>query len=345
MSDDEYLWSGKGVPDPDVEALERALAPLRHRAVRLPPLPHVARGSSRVEHVARPASHAARVVTLLATAATLALVAYAGWFAWQTGQTAWDVAALEGTPRVNKVAVEGTARWRVGDRLETDAVSSAEIAVGQIGQVEVGPNSRLTMVRARSSEHRVALDRGSIRAVIWAPPGLFFVDTPSAVAVDLGCAYTLDVADDGSGLLRVEHGWVGFRDEGRESFIPQGAMCATRRGRGPGTPYYEDAPAALISALLAVDFGDPSARDEALTTALGHARARDALSLWHLLSRTTGGERGRVFDRLASLAPPPPAVTRAGVLAGDRRMLDAWWDTLGLDSASWWRIWQRPWSR
>ena len=334
MNDDEYLWSGKGTPDPDVEALERVLAPLRHRAAPLPILPHVAPGTS----------HAARVVYLLATAATLALVTYSAWFA-TAGQPSWEVAAVKGTPRVNEEAFDRTASWRVGDRLDTDGASSAEIAIGVIGQLEVGPNSRLTMVRARVSEHRVALDRGSIRAVIWAPPGLFFVNTPAAVAVDLGCAYTLDVAEDGSGLLRVEHGWVGFRDDGRESFIPQGALCATRAGRGPGTPYYEDAPAPLVSALLAIDFGDPGARGEALTDALGHARPRDALSLWHLLSRTSGEERGRVFDRLASLAPPPAAVTRAGVLRGDRAMLDAWWDTLGLDSASWWRIWQRPWSR
>jgi hypothetical protein len=41
--------------------------------------------------------------------------------------------------------------------------------------------------------------------MIWAPPRLFFVDTPSAVAADLGCSYTLEVKDDGAGVLRVVH--------------------------------------------------------------------------------------------------------------------------------------------
>jgi hypothetical protein len=31
------------------------------------------------------------------------------------------------------------------------------------------------------------------------------------------------------------------------------------------------------------------------------------------------------------------------VLAGDRQALDAWWNELGLDSASWWRLWKNPW--
>jgi len=86
------------------------------------------------------------------------------------------------------------------------------------------------------------LERGTIHAVIWAPPGEFVVDTPSAVAVDLGCVYTLHVDDSGAGLLRTTMGWVGFKLNGQESFIPAGAICQTRPKIGPGTPYMEDAP-------------------------------------------------------------------------------------------------------
>jgi len=38
--------------------------------------------------------------------------------------------------------------------------------------------------------------------------------------------------------------------------------------------------------------------------------------------------------------PPPDEVTRQGILAGDRKMLDRWWEELGLHSASWWRMWK-----
>jgi hypothetical protein len=50
-----------------------------------------------------------------------------------------------------------------------------------------------------------------------------------------------------------------------------------------------------------------------------------------------------VFDRLSELAPPPASVTRDGVLAGQRQMLDDWWDTLGLGAANWWRVWKQQW--
>ena len=60
-----------------------------------------------------------------------------------------------------------------------------------------------------------------------------------------------------------------------------------------------------------------------------------------MLSRGTTAERARVFDSLAALAPPPRAVTRAAVLAGNRRALDQWWDSLGIDNTTWWKLWKK----
>ena len=194
----------------------------------------------------------------------------------------------------------------------------------------------------------MALDHGRIRALIWAPPGLFFVNTPSATAIDLGCAYKLDVDDRGWGRILVESGWVAFEYNGRESFIPANAICATRPGVGPGTPCYEDAAAGFSDALAILDFSPASdaRRAAALDTVLAGARLKDAFTLWHLLSRGTTAERGRVYDRLAQLVPPPPGATREAIVRGGaREARDAWWDKLGLDSAAWWRIWKAPWKR
>ena len=151
--------------------------------------------------------------------------------------------------------------------------------------------------------------------------------------------------DRGWGHLVVESGWVAFQHGGRESFIPEKAMCATRPGVGPGTPCYTDAAPSIVEALTILDFSPTQdvRRAAALDTVLTLARPKDAFTLWHLLSRGTLAERARVYERLASLVPPPQGVTRDAVLRGDRRALDAWWNTLGLDSATWWRIWKRKW--
>jgi hypothetical protein len=243
---------------------------------------------------------------------------------------------------VDSIRISETGRLPVGGKVETDEESSAEIRIGIIGTALVDPNSRVRLVRADLTDNRLALDRGTLHARIWAPPRLFFVETPSAVAEDLGCAYTLSVDGTGGGLLRVDSGWVAFDSGGQESFVPAGARCATRKGAGVGTPHFEDAAPGLREALARLDFEDLEAgeRDGPLELLLREARPRDALTLWHLLRRCPPEERGRVFDRLAVLSPPPEGVTRDGVLAGDPGMTDRWWDHLGLGVTTWWRLWK-----
>jgi hypothetical protein len=183
-----------------------------------------------------------------------------------------------------------------------------------------------------------------MRATIWAPPNQFFVETPSTLAVDLGCAYTLTVDDEGAGLVSVQVGWVGFKWGDRESFIPAGSACATRPRIGPGTPYNERVSPAFREALATIDF-NPGSPDvaRALSLVLNESTERDEVTLWHLLSRVPPTNRDLVFDRLAALVAPPATVTREGIRTGDRTMLDAWWDALGLGSTSMWRTWSQQW--
>jgi hypothetical protein len=232
---------------------------------------------------------------------------------------------------------------KLGQTLETDQLSRASITVSDVGQVEIDPETRLRLAESRSARTRLELERGTIHAMIWAPPGEFLVDTPSALAVDLGCAYSLRVDATGAGVLRTRMGWVGFRLNGREAFIPAGAVGETRPGIGPGTPYFEDASAEFQTALREFDFAKLSDADRSaqLGIVLAAARKNDALTLWHLLSRASGADRGRVFDRLNALVPVPSSVTREGIARGEQAMLDAWWNELGFDDIAVWRKWEK----
>lgn len=325
-----YLWDRTGEPDPEVVRLEALLGTLRAERPA-PAVPPRRSGARRL-----------LVVGLkgLTAAAAILLVATAVWFAVGLRRNAWAVQRVAGAPVVDGQAIAGDGRLGIGEWLVTDAVSRASVAVSRIGRVDVDPNTRIQLVESEGREHRMALERGTIHARIWAPPRFFYVNTPAAVAVDLGCAYTLQVDERGAGLLRVTNGWVGFEHDGREAFIPQGAMCATRPGVGPGTPRYEDAPSGYAEALTLLDFGAPDdlGRAAALDLILSRARRRDALTLWHLLRRGTLEERGRVFDRLNELAPAPKGITRDAILRGERGELAYWWDTLGVETGTWWKL-------
>jgi anti-sigma factor RsiW len=234
----------------------------------------------------------------------------------------WEVARVTGAPKVGSKQLEGSGRLAVGEWLETDASSRARVNVADIGEVDVGPNSRVRLLRTRSTEHRLALERGRLHAVIDAPPRLFIVETPSATAIDLGCSYTLEVDDAGRSRLHVTSGWVALEVKGREAIVPAGAVCLTEPGKGPGTPFFDDASPAFRAALTRLDFQGGGAND--LNVVLTEAREYDTLTLWHLLHRLRGPERARVYDRMASLTLPPHGVTREGVLKLNRAMLDLW---------------------
>jgi FecR-like protein len=235
----------------------------------------------------------------------------------------WTVQRVAGAPRVNDAPLGGSGTMRVGQALVTDDSSRATIAVGGIGRVDVQPGTRVRLVRAEATDHRLALAYGGIHAKVDAPPRLFFVDTPAGTAVDLGCEYVLETDSSGRGRLYVTGGYVEFAWSGARSVVPIDAYAETRGHSPPGIPYVSDAPAALVAALDSFAFA--SGGTAAVRAALGAARSEDAISLWHLLSRVDSSERGAVYDRLAILVPPPAGVTRAGALALDQKTLESYW--------------------
>jgi hypothetical protein len=353
---DDYLWDGSGNPDPEVQRLENLLGRFRSNApapeFRPNLAPDLSNTAPRRAQILPMRTVLARWIPLAAAAAIILAVG-AGILLHKPqqspiSQSRWQVAWLSGTPLVGGQEIGGSTKnvsLGVGEDLVTGAGSRAAIQDADTGQIEVEPESRVRLLESRPGRNHIALARGTIHVRIWAPPGEFVVDTPSAVAVDLGCSYTLETDESGSGLLRTTLGWVGFERNGRESFIPAGAACPMHANTGPGTPYFDDASPTFRAALyqLDLDASAPKERDVDLAIVLAESRKRDALSLWHLLSRASDSQRTHVYDRLAALLPPPSGVSRESVMRLDPKSLDLWWNELGVGDIELWRHWERTW--
>lgn len=298
---DEYLWDRTGPPDPEIVKLETLLAPYR--------LPAQAKRSFR------------RIAIFSAVAASLVLIASVAFWMARGPVSDWRIAG-------KSVAVGQTVETRN---------KSAKLEAQFVGEVKLDPNSRLQILASSGGTQQLALQRGTMHALIWAPPSRVVVDTPSAKTIDLGCSYTLSVLDDNSGMLTVQTGWVAFQSGSIESFIPAGAACRTRPGAGPGLPYFEDASSAFRQAVARFD---ATGGREGLAAIVDNARGRDALTLWHLVVRTSGGDRGTVVKRMASLVP---GVNALGLNSGNGDAIDGAWDLLGLGGADWWRTWKHTW--
>ncbi len=323
---EKYLWDRGGEPDPEISRLEEVLRPLRHVPGQLTVRP----AARRVEASRKRLYWLWTAGLAIAASLTIAgLITFDSRLRPALEISAWKISWNQSTPQM----------LRNGEVIETGR-STAQLKSDFVGEIAVSPESRLRVVASARDDQRLALEHGTIHALIWAPPAQFVVETPSAKTIDLGCEYTLEVAPDGSGLLHVETGWVAFQWHDLESFIPAGAECRTLTKRGPGLPYFQNAPAELRQAIKTFD---TRADSSAVHTMVTNARREDALTLWHLMARTQGTERGEVFDRFRELVNLPPAVTRQAILEGQPAAMDTAWNALGFGDTNWWREWKRRW--
>ncbi len=271
-----------------------------------------------------------RPIGRFALAAAAAIGAVAFWFGTQPlSQPTALVAAgpgfelfdVQGSVTVGSKAVTEGSRVRQGQAVCTGPDAKTKVAVADIGNIELSPNSELSLVASSAKEHRLRLTKGQISAKVVAPPRLLIIETAAGEAVDLGCAYTLKIDAQGDTVLKVTAGWVALEREGADGLVPSGWSCITRKKQGVGTPVCGSAPAAVRAALTRFDL---HANGPALSDCLKVCRKEDALSLWHLLSRTLASDRELVWQALAKLSAPPADARKEDVLKLQPRALTAW---------------------
>lgn len=293
----DWFFDGKGEPDPETAALaEQLRKPYQGSPPELPQ------------------RHSWRrwALPLAATAMLAAGLAFA---LRGPPLPTWEITLLDGPSPCGRA----DCALAVGDWLETGAVTTVRLAVADIGSMVVAPGSRLRLAETGPAQHRLELRQGRVDAQVVAPPRLLVVDTPSARAVDLGCAYTLEVDAAGDGTLAVTSGYVALEGEHRTVTVPRGATARLRGKGGPATPIWMDAGPEFGVALVALDNGGP------LAPVLEHARPVDTLSLYHLLDRP---DKAEVLDRIQALVPAAAELDRAPLLSGDAASRAVLWDVL-----------------
>lgn len=337
----DYLWDRSGVPDSEIESLERLLTPFRIHVrepmwnrVVVPDQP----AQSRTYWLALMKQRwlAATLTFAFLVASVITLSVYAR-FDWRPGEP-WKVNVLHGAPQLSGSAITNRARLGVGQFLTTDSDARASIRVADLGVVNVAPDSRIRLIATGAKHHRIALDYGTISVHMWAPPFSLAVDMPSATLFDLGCAFTLHVEQNGHGKVYVTSGWIEFQTGSRSVIVPAGAEATTQPELGPGTPYFSDATPALKAAVAEFDShaDDDSVRAAALQSILENARARDALTLLSLMNQLPRPQRAMLLDRLALFVPIPSGYTRDDVLDLREDAMDDYWNALHLGSPKSW---------
>lgn len=325
---DDPLWNPAETGDADLRRLRTLLAPYGAAARDV--------GEWTPRATAR--GHGRRsVAAALAAGLAASLVLYAGY--------AWRLAWSDGKPwRVDaSAAAAAPARLAPGATLETGALESLTIAVARIGRIELSPQSTLRLVETRSGQHRVALDRGHLRARIWAPPGFFGVEAGAAEVVDLGCDFDVWKGADGRGTVYVRSGWVAYRLGARDVLLPSGFAMDFDAQRA-STPLRPDAAPAFVQAVRELErqfeAADPLPAAELADRVAAVATDADAFTLLSLLTSHPSLARGALYPRLArTLGVAVGPAHRAAWLAGEPSAIDAWWQRMPTQPKQWWWNW------
>lgn len=271
MSRDDYLLDPRAPVDPEIAALEKALAPLKFE----PGTPS--------ERILSAQPQRPKKVWPLLLATTAAAAAIWLWLNWPTAEL------YPGCPSRSYVAAD----------------TELEVRLGDLAVITLRPDSELEFVHWREGEQALfRLKRGGMTADVVPPPRVkprfFVVETDRTKVVDLGCRFNLLTSPDGTQSVYVENGAVTFADEFREVIVPAGAraelrpnpLAATQPGsKLPGrlgTPTYLTASPELKRLVERYDdlrnSKDPSRlRDLADKLNSVCQDRQDTLPLWHML--------------------------------------------------------------
>jgi len=314
----DYLYDRSG-SDPEVAQLEELLGAYRHDAPlrELPGTPVRSLRARRIALIAVPVLAAAAVVLVVLLRRTEEVPRAA---TACTGDTGFAFNVTGGSASCAGGAAS-TGSLTVGDWFETARDGVANVKVANIGEMTVYGDSKLRLVGTGPNEHRLELAHGKLSAHVVAPPRIFIIDTPAAAAVDLGCAYDMEVDGAGRTHLRVSTGAVSLEGKaGHTAYVLAGHEVDVVPGRGPGTPVAIDTTPAVRTAVAKLDAGEAAG----LPALLEAAQPNDMVTLWNVVARTAGAQRVQAIAKLETFAQLPLDVSRERVLAGEPAALDAW---------------------
>lgn len=319
------LWSTDQTPDADLARLETLLRGFRHVPVQ--------------EHVwgttaQQPVRNRWRLPLAAAAACVMAVVL--GITLWLPWRLQWQDGAPWQVSTMLTSDADSPSRWRsgtlsVGESLVTAASERASVGVARIGNVELSPDTHITLTETATGRHRVWLQAGHIHARIWAPPGYFGVLDDNAEVVDLGCEFDLWKTGDGHGRLAVGSGWVMHSVAGQETLVPAG-HAVVFDGHRAGIPLRPDAPDEFARSVAHLDTAmatrqsdsDAEARIARLAT------ADDAFTLLSLMTRYPQLAAGPLYPRLATMLGVSADDTghRQAWAAGGSHAINLWWDRI-----------------
>jgi hypothetical protein len=214
--------------------------------------------------------------------------------------------------------------------------------VARIGTVTISPNSEATLIRTENNRHRLQLERGRLRAKVWAPPNYFGVYHDNFEFTDMGCEFDLQIDAPSTGKLTVLSGWVASQIGYRDVLVPEHYSFAFS-DEFVEVPVRTDASPEFRSWVneLASGTNDAARTAELSQQIAAAARDEDYYTLDTLLRRQPQLALSPLYPRLAAAYKVDPNEShRARWANGEREAMNEWWRQWPKQPKQWWLNWR-----
>jgi len=243
--------------------------------------------------------------------------------------TYWKVSSIQGNPLIGDVAMNNIDSIREGQFIRTNDSSRAQLIIANMGNVIIEPNSKIIFIKGVDGNNRISVEYGTIESNMRSNPKTFFVEMPSAIAMDMGGDYKLTIDSTGDGLVYVKSGKVEVQSNNREAIVPAGNLVMTKRDLGVGTPFNENSSPRFKNALMNLDFG--KCGGACVNTLLKNAKVSDAITLVSLISRVESQYKDEVYTKVANFVSPPSRIHSDSLPFFDIEKMNKWIDKIQVE--------------
>lgn len=244
---------------------------------------------------------------------------------FQKNNSPWKVITVEGRVEINGLQ-DHSGKISQGQSLLTENSSRATILVPKVGNVEVGENSLIVLVKAKDGDNRILFRRGSINITNTSNMPDFSIEFKNYIVADRGGELNISIDDRDNARILVKYGFTEIEKNGDIIYLDDGYACEIRSGSRIGTPFRQDAPEEFRNEIVKYDYQNGG--ENSIDKIMELASEKDMLTLLALIPKSPQVKRQLLFQAIANKFPPPAGVTRMGIIRGDSQMLYLWWQEI-----------------
>ncbi len=229
--------------------------------------------------------------------------------------SAWEVKKYS----MSTDAYESFSVLKEGEILETDEYTRYEILVPDVGNIYLGPSTKIE----RSKSFNIRLLQGTVSKSKSDAKKFLIFEVFGADIKDylLGSSFRLALLNPAFAELEVKEGWISVTKNDKETLILPHHLCKIHSDFGVGLPYNQKSSGSFIETIEQYCFIKPG-NEEVLINLLSKAEIKDGLTLWNLLKRVERKQRDMViYTILGLLGNPPEGVTPDGLKVLNAEML------------------------